>query len=146
MCARLTNISNAWDLIPLLFPYCSQYNSLLYSIISTLTKMRDNHAGCVIVDRSGVRICEGVGSYHKKLGFTKKSLSTKKIWGWDLVPKFSENEEIFVYYKRKFCQMKQQVKRRSLSIYLGVGLSGQSPKISLEFKNIWGSEKNKVFL
>ena len=31
-----------------------------------------------------------------------------------MVPHFSENGEIFVYYKRKFCQMKQQVKRSSL--------------------------------
>ena len=37
--------------------------------------------------------------------------------------------------------MKQQVKRSSLSIYLGVGVSGKTPKIDLEFKNISGSEK-----
>ena len=55
---------------------------------------------------------------------------------------FSENGEIFAHYKRKVCQMKQQVKRSSLSIYLGVGeVSGKSPKIGLEFKNISGSEK-----
>ena len=82
MCTRLTNISNFkcvrsdTSFVPL---YCSQYSSLLYYIVSTLTKMRDIHAGCVIVGRSGVRVCEGVGSYHKKLGFTKKSLYTKKI-------------------------------------------------------------------
>ena len=34
---------------------------------------------------------------------------------------FSENGEIFARYKRKVCQMKQQVKRNSLRIYLGVG-------------------------
>ena len=33
-----------------------------------------------------------------------------------------------------------------LSIYLGVGVSGKSPKIVLEFKNISDSEKIKVFL
>jgi len=44
--------------------------------------------------------------------------------------------------QRKVSQMKQQVKRSSLSVYL----SGQSPTIGLEFKNISGSEKIKVFL
>ena len=43
---------------------------------------------------------------------------------------------------KEVCQIKQQVK----SIYLGVGVSGKSPKIGLEFKNISGSEKIKVFL
>ena len=79
-------ISNAWDLIPLLFPYCSQYNSLLYSIVSTLTKMRDNHAGCVIVGRSGVRVCEGVGSCHKNWVLQKKAFIPKNLYpknsGW----------------------------------------------------------------
>ena len=63
-----------------------------------------------------------------------------------MVPNFSENGEIFAHYKRKVCQMKQQVERSSLSIYLGVWVSGKSQKIDLEFKNISGSEKIKVFL
>ena len=45
--------------------------------------MRDNHAGCVIVGRSGVRVCEGVGSCHKNWVLQKKPLYqkiyTKKI-------------------------------------------------------------------
>ena len=63
-----------------------------------------------------------------------------------MVPKFSENGEILTHYKRKVCEMKEQVKRNSLSIYLGVGVSGKSPKIGFEFKNISGSEKIMVFL
>ena len=63
-----------------------------------------------------------------------------------MVPFFSENGEIFAHYKIKVFQMKQQVKRSNLSIYLGVGVSGKSPKIGLEFKNISGSERIKVFL
>ena len=59
---------------------------------------------------------------------------------------FSENGEIFTHYKRNVCQMKQQVERSTLSIYLGVGVSGKSPKIGLEFKNISGSEKINVFI
>ena len=57
------------------------------------------------------------------------------------MPVFSENGEILAHHKRKVCQMKDQAKRNSLSIYLGIGVSGKSPKILLEFKNISGSEK-----
>ena len=35
-----------------------------------------------------------------------------------------QNGEIFSHYKRKVCQMKPQVNRSSLSIYLVVGTSG----------------------
>ena len=63
-----------------------------------------------------------------------------------MISTFSENKEIFAHYKRKVCQMKQQVKRRSLRIYLGVGVSGKSLKIGLESKNKSASEKNNVFL
>ena len=59
---------------------------------------------------------------------------------------FFRKWEIFAHYKRELYQMKQQVKRSGLSIYLGVGVSGKSPKIVLEFKNVSGSEKIKVFL
>ena len=47
-----------------------------------------------------------------------------------------KKREIFAHYKRKVCQMKQQVKRSSLSIHLGVGVIEKLPKIGLEFKNI----------
>ena len=83
MCTRLTNISNFkcvrsdTSFVPL---YCSQYSSLLYSIVSTLTKMRDNHAGCVIVGRSGVRVCEGVGSCHKNWVLQKKAFIPKNLY------------------------------------------------------------------
>ena len=46
--------------------------------------------------------------------------------------------------RSKLCQIKRQVKRSILSIYLVVGMNGKSSKIGLEFKNISGLEKKRV--
>ena len=69
-----------------------------------------------------------------------------RILGLRFGTKFFRKCGIICPYKRNVCQMKQQVKRSSLSIYLGVGVSGKSPKNGLEFRNISGSEKIKIFL
>ena len=50
---------------------------------------------------------------------------------------FAENGEIFAYYKSKEKQFKHIFRGR---------VCGKSPKIGLEFKNISGSEKIKIFL
>ena len=64
-----------------------------------------------------------------KLPISTEKISAEKISAKIFAGFFSNwNFWVLMYYKRKFCQMKQQVKRRSLSIYLGVGVSGQSPK------------------
>ena len=57
-----------------------------------------------------------------------------------MVPIFWENGEIFAHYKRKVCQMKQQVKRSSLNIYLGRGWVEYHRKLALNLRMTGGCD------